>query len=76
MGLVEEMALEEEGELEGLALLGVEKDLPAIEVITHTSSSICVYQLLLESVYQPLMRPVYQPLMIVILCKMLCLYSQ
>lgn len=34
VGLVEGMALEEEGELEGLALLDVERGLPAIEVIT------------------------------------------
>lgn len=37
MGLVEEMALEEEGELEGLALLVAEKGLPAIEVLICTS---------------------------------------
>lgn len=44
MGQVEEMALEEEGELEGLALLAVEKVLSAIEVrknAQYTRSSTC-----------------------------------
>lgn len=61
MGLVEEMAREEEEELEGQALLVVEKGLPAIEVIIYTSIFICVHQPLLKSVYQPLMKNVYHP---------------
>lgn len=43
MGLVEEMVLEEEEELEGLALLVAEKGLPAIEVEICTCSSTSVY---------------------------------